>query len=42
MRFFLEKNADYYGNNLFIIDKIAIIFLDKYNRASFCDIVFAY
>lgn len=31
-----------YCNNLSITDKIAIIILNKYNKASFVNIVFAY
>lgn len=42
MRLHLEKKADYHCNNLFTADEVAIIILDKYNRANFCNIILAY
>lgn len=42
IRLFLEEGADCRRNNLLIVDKAAIIILDKYDRASFRDIVFVF
>lgn len=41
MCLFLEEEADHYCNNLLTADEAAIIILDEYDRASFCDIVLA-
>lgn len=42
MNLLLKKRADCCCNNLFIIDEIAIMILDKYDRPNFCDIIFVY
>ena len=40
MRLILEASADQCRKNLLISDEVAIIIPDKYNDASFCNIVF--
>ena len=40
MRLILKANTNWYHKNLLISNKVAIIILDKYNNASFRDIVF--
>ena len=42
MHLFLEEEADCWRNNLSTIDKIAIIIPNKYNRASFQNIILIY
>ena len=42
MKLFLEMGVDWRYSNLFTIDKVAIIILDKYNQGGFLDIVLAY
>jgi hypothetical protein len=39
MRLILEASADWRYKNLLISDKVAIIILDEYGDASFCNIV---
>ena len=41
MRLILETNINWYYKNLLISNKVAVIILDKYNNASFRDIVLA-
>ena len=40
MRLILETSINYRHKNLLISNKVAIIILDKYSDASFCDIIF--
>lgn len=42
MKFFLKKKVDYCHNNLLTINKVAIIIPDKYDKASFQDIILAH
>ena len=39
MRLILEAGANWRYKNLLISNKVAIIILDKYSNASFCDII---
>ena len=41
MRLILEASANYYHKNLLISNKVAVIILDEYSNASFCDIILA-
>lgn len=41
MSLLLEKEADWCCNNLPNVDEVVIIISDKFNTASFCDIIFA-
>lgn len=42
MNLFLELRINQHCRNLFIIDKLAIIILDKYNQNFFYNIVLVY